>query len=68
MRATRSKSKPQTRVFARTRAGTDVRGVRDATTTVRADHARRRCAEGAVRGDVAKSGHALECIRVHAGG
>lgn len=67
MRATRSKSKSQTRVFACTGAGTDVRGARNATAATRV-HVRRRSAERVVRSDVAKSGHAAECNRVLAGG
>jgi hypothetical protein len=67
MRAARYKSKSPTRVFGCTCSRPDVSGARDATTVTRALAARRRSPEGATGGDVAKSGHALECSRVAPG-
>jgi hypothetical protein len=67
MRACTSKSKSPTRVFACTSSRPDVCGARNAATATRVLVARRRSPEGAIGGDVAKSGHGFECSRVAPG-
>lgn len=67
MRACTSKSKPPTRVFACWCSRPDVRGAREATAATRVLVAQRQSPEGATGGDVAKSGHGLECSRVAPG-
>jgi len=44
-----------------------MRGARDATAATRALDARRQSPEGAIGGDVTKSGHGFECSRVGPG-